>query len=363
MFIESESNDDRGLASQFSTSISGSLSSASDVDWFTFENPIPTRTDVTFNWGAAKSGWWKFELLDENFKLLNARTLGPAVNSGEQELTFTVYGYSVGDYFIRIYSDFAPMYSGAKYTIELEQPSFSLGTNKTSFTEGETILMSFLEDGWKSPSYPTYYTIEGIDSNDITIPLKGIIDRSGPEALLEIPTAIDKEVEGTETLSIDVGRYTGGVAGSGYSSSYISLGKLTVDVNDSGKESDDQDPSGGNQKLDESLGPSTIQINTLSVIVDLFGEILYLKDLVESITSETHTIEYSGIVFNWSEVDAFVTTVIRNGEFTEEFAKEIADAYPSVTGISYTTAVTLVGSSEIEDVLIAVAGADGDFIG
>ena len=103
--------------------------------------------------------------------------------------------------------------------------------------------------------------------------------------------------------------------------------------------------------------------NTLDVIVDLFGQLLYLKDLTETITSTSHTIQYSGTSFNYSEVDGFLTTVLRNGEFTEEFAKEIAESFPSVAGISYPTAVALVGASAIEGVLISVAGADGNYVG
>lgn len=103
--------------------------------------------------------------------------------------------------------------------------------------------------------------------------------------------------------------------------------------------------------------------NTLDVIVDLFGQVMYLKGLTETITSTSHTIQYSGTSFNYSEVDGFLTTVSRNGDFTDEFAKEIAEAFPSVAGITYSTAVALVGASAIEGVLISVAGADGNYVG
>ena len=105
------------------------------------------------------------------------------------------------------------------------------------------------------------------------------------------------------------------------------------------------------------------QTYTLDVIVDLFGQVLYLKGLVESISTTSHTINYGGDSFTYSEVDAFLTTVVRDGEFTDEFAQEIADAYPSIAGISYSTAVALVGASAIDDVLLAVAGADGNYVG
>ena len=97
--------------------------------------------------------------------------------------------------------------------------------------------------------------------------------------------------------------------------------------------------------------------------MDLFGQVLYLKGLVESISTTSHTINYGGDSFTYSEVDAFLTTVVRDDEFTDEFAQEIADAYPSVAGISYSTAVSLVGEAAIEGVLITVAGADGNYVG
>ena len=107
---------------------------------------------------------------------------------------------------------------------------------------------------------------------------------------------------------------------------------------------------------------------TLDVIVELFGKVTYLKGLTETITvSEdgeviSHTVDYNGTTFNWSEIDAFVLTVTRDGNFTDEFAQEIADAYPTVAGISYSTAVLLVGT-EIDDIILGVAGADGNITG
>lgn len=103
--------------------------------------------------------------------------------------------------------------------------------------------------------------------------------------------------------------------------------------------------------------------SSLDVIVSLFGNVFYLKGLIERKADNLHTVEYNGQIFNFADVDLFVTTVVRDGEFTDEFAQEIADAYPEVTGISYTTAVTVVGASAIEGVLITVAGADGNYVG
>jgi hypothetical protein len=104
-------------------------------------------------------------------------------------------------------------------------------------------------------------------------------------------------------------------------------------------------------------------VYSLDVIVDLFGQVVYLKGLTETVSATSHTIGYAGSSFNYSDVDVLLITVLRDGEFTEEFAQEISESFPSVAGIDYDTAVFLVGAPNIEDVLIQVAGADGSYVG
>ena len=102
--------------------------------------------------------------------------------------------------------------------------------------------------------------------------------------------------------------------------------------------------------------------NTLDVIVDLFGTVSMLKGLSEINNGTVHTLTYNGHVFNYAEVDSLLTTVVRNGEFTAEFAQEIADSYPTAAGITYNTVVSLVGAADLDNLLIAVAGADGSYV-
>ena len=104
-------------------------------------------------------------------------------------------------------------------------------------------------------------------------------------------------------------------------------------------------------------------VYSLYVNVDLFGQVVYLKGLTETVFATSHTIGYAGSSFNYSDVDVLLITVLRDGEFTEEFAQEISESFPSVAGIDYDTAVFLVGAPNIEDVLIQVAGADGSYVG
>lgn len=102
--------------------------------------------------------------------------------------------------------------------------------------------------------------------------------------------------------------------------------------------------------------------NTLDVIVDLFGTVSMLKGLPEINNGSVHTLTYNGNVFNYADVDTLLTTVVRNGEFTAEFAQEIADSYPTAAGITYNTVVSLVGAADLDNLLITVAGADGSYV-
>ena len=178
----------------------------------------------------------------------------------------------------------------------------------------------------------------------------------------EKPTAIiENLVEGTYSFYVNAG--FGYVSGVQPTLNYVLetefLSTLPVpDVVETPKtrppeETDETTDSASNTNPDTS---------SLDVIVSLFGNVFLLKGLVENKTEDSHTIEYGGQTFNFADVDLFVTTVVRDGEFTDEFAKEIADAYPDVAGIKYSVAVTLVGAS-LDEILLAIAGADGNYVG
>ena len=118
--------------------------------------------------------------------------------------------------------------------------------------------------------------------------------------------------------------------------------------------------------LDTSNSPLESELETgvysLDVVVDLFGDQLLLKGLKEVVTSDSHTIEYNGSIFDYDEVDPIIQTVVRDGDFTAEFSKEIADQYPDAAGISYGTAVALIGVENIDATIRAVAAADGSYV-
>jgi hypothetical protein len=103
-------------------------------------------------------------------------------------------------------------------------------------------------------------------------------------------------------------------------------------------------------------------VHTLDVIVDIFGEVFLLKNLTEVVDGSAHTIRYNGTVFSYSDVDSFVMTVVRDGEFTAEFSQEIAQSFPVHAGIKYSTVVAIVGVSTTDNLLLSVAGADGSYV-
>ena len=102
---------------------------------------------------------------------------------------------------------------------------------------------------------------------------------------------------------------------------------------------------------------------TLEVILNLTNSPVFLDGLIETVTESAHTIEYQGNTYDYSAVQDLITTVSRDGEFTSEFAAEIAESFPDSAGISYSTAVALIGQANMESTLLMVAGADGNYVG
>jgi hypothetical protein len=131
------------------------------------------------------------------------------------------------------------------------------------------------------------------------------------------------------------------------------------------------DGSDANNSVNFSRIPTiTNEIHTLSVIVDkniLGASATLLKELKEVITLTNgaitkHIVEYSGLTFDYNQIDSLITTVTRDGEFTAEFTKEINDYLGVEQNITYSAAVAIVGAASIDGIILSVAGADGNFV-
>ena len=109
---------------------------------------------------------------------------------------------------------------------------------------------------------------------------------------------------------------------------------------------------------------------TLSVIVDkgvLGSDAVLLKGLTESMTIldgivTLHSVQYSGITFDYNQIDSLITTVTRDDEFTAEFTREVNDHLKTETSVTYKVAVGLVGAANIDGFLLTVAGSDGSYV-
>jgi Ca2+-binding RTX toxin-like protein len=131
------------------------------------------------------------------------------------------------------------------------------------------------------------------------------------------------------------------------------------------------DGSDTNNTLSFLISPEIkYESHTLSIIVDkgvLGASAVLLKDLTEKLILTngeitTQYLEYAGSKYYYNQIDAFITTVVRDGEFSEEFRKELTDALPSTSNLTYKDAVVLVGAVNIDNQLIYIAGIDGSYV-
>ena len=123
-------------------------------------------------------------------------------------------------------------------------------------------------------------------------------------------------------------------------------------------------PADANTATDPNTAETTT--SSLSVIVapgQLGEDAVYLDGLTETRSDDRWMISYAGVDYAYAEIDAILTTVARDGNYTAEFATEIADAYPEYAGITLPETVELVGANALTSTLLAVAGADGNPVG
>lgn len=108
--------------------------------------------------------------------------------------------------------------------------------------------------------------------------------------------------------------------------------------------------------------PLTAGSHQLSVIVKegvLAPAAVLLTGLAEFVgysngQISSHTVSYNGVSFNYDDVDALITTVVRDGNFTEEFQRELAYVAPFAADATYNDVVGLVGFAQISDVLLYI---------
>ena len=127
----------------------------------------------------------------------------------------------------------------------------------------------------------------------------------------------------------------------------------------------------GNGKVTiKLLDELSTETNILSVIIKagvVGTEPALLNGITEIINYKnniliSHDVNYQGIKYDYPNVDSLITTVTRNGNFTNEFATEIDNYLGYKSNLTYDAAVKLIGIKNIESVIIFLAGSDGDYI-
>jgi Ca2+-binding RTX toxin-like protein len=216
-------------------------------------------------------------------------------------------------------------------------PTYTLTATNTSFDEGATAVFNLVTTQVTAGTTITY-SISGVTSADLTSGLLTgtVVVGSDGKAIINLGIQADNLTEGAETLTVTI---------SGASASAIIK--------------------------DTSLSQGTSETHMLSVIVSkgiLGVDAVILKGLVEKMVLSNgvisnHTVQYGNTVFDYSQIDSLITTVTSDGNFTAEFRKEISDLLPAAANFSYQDTVKLVGTANIDNVILYIAGADGNFVG
>ena len=113
------------------------------------------------------------------------------------------------------------------------------------------------------------------------------------------------------------------------------------------------------------------QSNNISLIVDkgVLGEnAVLLNDLMEVKVWKNNrlvsqTIDYQNITYNFRDFELVSSIVIRNGDFTDDFKFEIDNYLQRNANLSLSTAIEIVGSLNFDQILLKIAGSDGNFVG
>ena len=125
-----------------------------------------------------------------------------------------------------------------------------------------------------------------------------------------------------------------------------------------------------NDQGDHGYLSDTVEQNVISLIVEegiVAESAITVSDLNEVIVRNgqdvlSHTIEYGGATYQYQDVEQFIMVYLRNDQFSAEYQKEIADSFPDYSTVSYSEVVSIVGLSELSNVILQVAGADGLFV-
>ena len=230
------------------------------------------------------------------------------------------------------------IFADKTYDLSLVKSSaaYSLTSTKSNYDEGGTAVFNLATTNVPVGTVLSY-SISGVSSLDMVNGLLSgtTVVGSDGTASISLNLKSDSLTEGAETLTLTI------------------LGNsVSTIINDT------------------SITQIKNEVHSLSVIVNkgvIAADAVLLKGLTENITLTnsvitSHLVQYSGMSFDYNQIDYLITTVVRDGDFTSEFRKEISDLLPVAAAFSYQDVLKLVGVSNIDNVILYVAGADGDFV-
>jgi len=138
-----------------------------------------------------------------------------------------------------------------------------------------------------------------------------------------------------------------------------------------------RDGLGGLYGVNSLYGPllsssaTQARVRDMTVIVDkgVLAEQPVILSSVEDVVLVTYGVVSERLInalgqsFRYEDISSLYQPVLVNGEFSAEFQNEIADAFPDYANISYEDVINLIGVDNINELLIAVAGQDSNFVG
>ena len=221
------------------------------------------------------------------------------------------------------------------------EPTYSITSGAESYDEGQSALFSLVTTNLAAgTSVP--YTLSGISASDlVNISLTGTatVSTSGT-TIISLPLSTDALTEGAEILTITLDDASSTTA--------------SLVVNDTSK----------NPVIVTTTHTTSILVDKgiLGVSPIIFEGLTENIKKIDGVTT-SHVFTYSGTDYDYYDISPFIVIVVRDNEFTDDFRSELADFAPEFKDISYQDAIDAVGLVGISAAIIAVAGADENYIG
>jgi Ca2+-binding RTX toxin-like protein len=123
---ESEYNDERAFATPFNEKIEGYLSNPADVDWYSIKiSTYDEKTIVTFDTSSMNFGIWNVYWYYPDMTVLSGKNIGAGgipPNMENAKLTYDLYTFQPGTYYLRVHALNDTFYNGGSYDISVIKP-------------------------------------------------------------------------------------------------------------------------------------------------------------------------------------------------------------------------------------------------